>query len=314
MVAIDAQGLTKKFGGLLAVDHVDLLVNEGEVFGMLGPNGAGKTTIIRMLMCLLATDSGTAKVCGYDINGKASFIRSIAGFMPTAPGYYERLTAFEYLDFFGELYDVPRNKRLKTIKTLLEKLDIWNRRDDRLAHFSTGMRQKINIVRTLVHKPRILFLDEPTAGLDPESVIMIREYLKEIKKTFNVTILLCTHNLHEAEIICDRIAIIKTGRIIKSGTITELKTALFRTRKFRVQVHGNAEKYGELIGEIRGIEEIMAVDDTSIHFAVGDPERLNSLVVKTITNGGGKIHSMQEIESSLEDVYLELVRRKDEKR
>ena len=312
MITIETEDLTKRFNDIIAIDRLNLSIEDGEVFGLLGPNGAGKTTIVRVLMCLLKPDSGKANICGHDIYKEPTEIRSICGFLPTSPGLYEKLTAIEYLHFFGELHDIPYAQRQKTIRELLRRLGIWHRREERLSHFSTGMQQKINIVRTFIHKPKIIFLDEPTAGLDPTSVKIIREYLMEVKNLFGRTIFMCTHNLYEAEKICNRIAIIKDGRILKSGAPDKLKDGLFKYRTFQISIKKNAEKYLEILKSFPGIEQLEIVDDRTVQFKTQNPEEHNPKVSKLITDRGSELLGFKEVDKTLEDVYLEYIGRDHE--
>ena len=205
---IETRDLTRKFNGLTAVDNLNLKVRDGEVFGFIGPNGAGKTTTIRMICTLIAPTSGSVLVNGLDVNdpNDAIKIRSMIGFLPEVPGLYETLSAHRNLDFYASLYGVPADKRERRIKELLELLGIWDRRDDTVGKFSKGMKQKIAIARALVHEPEFLFLDEPTSGLDPVASLTVRNFLLELKKEGR-TIFINTHNLDDAERLCDTIGV-----------------------------------------------------------------------------------------------------------
>ncbi|MGD1061609.1 MAG: ABC transporter ATP-binding protein [Methanomassiliicoccales archaeon] len=197
---IETSGLSRVFDRLLAVDDVTLTIPEGEAFAFLGPNGAGKTTTVRMLCCLIAPTSGTASISGLDILDKKEQIkiRGMIGLLPENPGLYESLGAYRNLDFYARLYDVPDAQRQSRIESLLKTLGIWERRDEPVGKFSKGMKQKVAIARALVHSPKYLFLDEPTAALDPESAKTVRDFLIELKKE-GVTLFLNTHNLDEAQ-------------------------------------------------------------------------------------------------------------------
>ena len=223
---ITVENLTKKFGGVTAVERLSFQVNEGEVFGFLGPNGAGKTTTVRMLCCLISKTSGEARIADYQI-GKATDslqIRKMIGLVPDNVGLYDDLTAFENLDFYGKLYECPEARRKENIERFLKMLDLWERKDTRAGSFSKGMKQKLALARALVHEPKILFQDEPTANLDPESAKTVRDFILEIKKQGR-TIFLNTHNLDEAQRICDRIGIIKT-KLLTVGTPEQLRRSL----------------------------------------------------------------------------------------
>src|SRR5664279_5292631 len=209
---IDLQNLTRKFGNLTAVDNVTLHVEEGEVFGFLGPNGAGKTTTVRMLCCLIGKTSGEARIGNYSVDTEANClkIRQMVGFLPENVGLYDSLSAYRNLDFYGQLYEVPEAKRRENIERLLTLLGIWERREDAVGTFSKGTKQKIAIARALIHDPQVLFLDEPTANLDPEASKTVRDFILELKRE-KKTIFLNTHNLDEAQRICDRVAILNTS-------------------------------------------------------------------------------------------------------
>jgi len=220
---IETENLTKKYGDLTAVENVSLQVNDGEVFGFLGPNGAGKTTTIRMLCCLISKTSGSARIGGYEIGDKNDSlkIRKIIGLVPDNVGLSEHLTAYDNLDFYGKIYDCTKSQRKENIKRFLDMLGLWDKRNVLAGTFSKGMKQKLAIARALIHDPDVLFMDEPTANLDPESAKTVREFILELKKE-KKTIFLNTHNLDEAQRICDRIAILNTKlRVI--GTPDYLK-------------------------------------------------------------------------------------------
>ncbi len=220
---INIENLTKKFGEVTAVEGLTFQVKEGEVFGFLGPNGAGKTTTIRMLCCLISKTSGEARINDYQI-GKAADslqIRKMIGLVPDNVGLYNDLSAFENLDFYGKLYESPEGRRRENIERFLKMLGLWERKNARAGSFSKGMQQKLALARALVHEPKILFMDEPTANLDPESAKTVRDFILELKKQGR-TIFLNTHNLDEAQRLCDRIGIIKKT-LLTIGTPDQLK-------------------------------------------------------------------------------------------
>ena len=223
---IDTENLTKKFGNLTAVDNLTLHVNDGEVFGFLGPNGAGKTTTVRMLCCLISKTSGSARIGGYEIGNKEDSlkIRKIIGLVPDNVGLSEHLSAYDNLDFYGKIYDCTDAQRKESIQRFLEMLGLWEKRNVLAGTFSKGMKQKLAIARALIHDPQILFLDEPTANLDPESAKTVREFILELKKQ-KKTIFLNTHNLDEAQRICDKIGILNT-KLRAIGTPQELEQSV----------------------------------------------------------------------------------------
>jgi ABC-2 type transport system ATP-binding protein len=220
--AIETDGLTKRFGSFTAVDHVDLTVNNGEIYGFLGPNGAGKTTGIRMLCTLLIPSSGSAKVAGYDVVHQAIEVRKKIGLVSEKLIMYPRLTAFENLMFFGSLYKIDHDALRKKVDELLDMVQLAPFKDKPVGGYSSGMRQRLNVVRALLHNPEIIFLDEPTTALDPQSTRFVRDLVKELK-AMGHTIVLTTHIMEEADELSDRISIIDHGKLVATGMPEELK-------------------------------------------------------------------------------------------
>ena len=302
---IDTENLTKKFGDLTAVDSVTLNVDEGEVFGFLGPNGAGKTTTVRMLACLVAKSSGSATIGDYEIASTADQpkIRRMIGLLTENVGLYEELSAYDNLDIYGRYYKLGEQKRRERIEYLLKLLELWEKRDVAAGTFSKGMKQKLAIARALIHDPEVLFLDEPTASLDPEASKTVRDFILELKKEKR-TIFLNTHLLDEAERICDRVAILKTS-LITIGSPQDLRHSL-SDRKVKVQLQrvddaiiSSVKKMGYQIGE---------VTENSIVINLKEPERENPAILRTVQGAGGNVVFVTEVGSSLEDVYLKLVK------
>ena len=302
---IETNSLTKKFGDLTAVDSLTLHVNDGEVFGFLGPNGAGKTTTVRMLCCLISKTSGTAKIGDYEVGNNADQqkIRRMVGLLTENVGLYEELSAYDNLDFYGRFYKLDAQKRKEQIEYLLMMLGLWERRNEAAGTFSKGMKQKLAIARALIHDPQVLFLDEPTASLDPEASKTVRDFILELKKEKR-TIFLNTHLLDEAEKICDRVGILKT-RLIATGTPQELRRSL-SGRKIKVQLQGVDNVIVEAVKKI-GFQ-VSEITENSLVIDVSDPEKENPAILKTIEAAGGHVQFITEIGSSLEDVYLKLVR------
>jgi ABC-2 type transport system ATP-binding protein len=302
---IDTENLTKKFGDSTAVDSITLHVDEGEVFGFLGPNGAGKTTTVRMLACLVARSSGSATIGDYEIARKADQpkIRKMVGLLTENVGLYEELSAYDNLDFYGRFYKLSEQKRKERIEYLLKLLELWDKKDAAAGTFSKGMKQKLAIARALIHDPEVLFLDEPTANLDPEASKIVRDFVLELKKEKR-TIFLNTHLLDEAERICDRVAILKT-KLITTGSPQELRHSLTgRKVKFQLQhvddaVVSAVKKMGYQIEEATG---------DSIVINLKDPEKEDPAILRSVQNAGGSVVFVTEVGSSLEDVYLKLVK------
>ena len=303
---IDTENLTRKFGNLTAVDNLTLHVDDGEVFGFLGPNGAGKTTTIRMLCCLISKTSGKAQIGNFTTDTEADClkIRKMVGLLPENVGLYDSLSAYRNLDFYGKLYEVPEDKRQENIKRLLQLLGIWERRDDAVGTFSKGTKQKIAIARALIHDPQMLFLDEPTANLDPEASKTVRDFILELKKEKR-TIFLNTHNLDEAERLCDRIAILKT-RLIVVDSPKNLERSLYNRKTIiHLETVTNAIlAAAQNAGSVKNVK----TSDNKLILDVDDPEKDNPALVRAIVEAGGNIQYVTELKSTLEDVYLKLIR------
>jgi len=223
---ISTDGLSKyygKGGEIKAVDELDLEVYEGETFGLLGPNGAGKTTTVRLLNCIIKPTGGTASVNGYDILKQGTEVKRITGLLAESPGLYEKLSAHEFLEFMGALYDVPGNVLSERIDNLLKLFSLYDRRDYLLEGYSRGMKQKVLIASALIHDPPVLFLDEPTSMLDPRAALMVKDLIKKLADSAGKTIFICSHILPIVEELCDRIGIINQGKLIAVGTIDEIK-------------------------------------------------------------------------------------------
>jgi ABC-2 type transport system ATP-binding protein len=302
---ITIENLTKKFGEITAVEGLTFQVKAGEVFGFLGPNGAGKTTTIRMLCCLISKTTGEATIGDYQI-GKSDDslqIRKMIGLVPDNVGLYEDLTAFENLDFYGKLYEYPEGPRRENIERFLKMLDLWERKDARAGSFSKGMKQKLALARALVHEPKILFMDEPTANLDPESAKTVRDFILEVKKQGR-TIFLNTHNLDEAQRVCDRIGIIKT-RLLRVGTPEQLRESLSRPRtEIRL-----AQVTEAIVSTLRKlIPNNIEVSDNKLLIDVTDPDKENPIMINAITSSGGQVREVTQVVPTLEDVYLQIVK------
>jgi ABC-2 type transport system ATP-binding protein len=305
---IDAEHLTKKFGNLTAVDNLTLHVNDGEVFGFLGPNGAGKTTTVRMLCCLISKTSGTARVADYDVGNEADAlkIRKIIGFVPDSVGLYEDLTAYENLDFYGKLYKVPELQRKENIQRFLTMLGLWEKKDVAAGTFSKGMKQKLAIARALIHDPEVLFMDEPTANLDPESAKTVREFILQLKSE-KKTIFLNTHNLDEAQRICDRIGILNT-KMMAVGTPDELEHSV-GARRTVIQLEQVTDA---ILNSLKTLSlGKISRDESKLTIELANPYRENPAIVRAIVEAGGNVQSVSVSSSSLEDAYLKLVREKE---
>ncbi|HTX89848.1 MAG TPA: ABC transporter ATP-binding protein [Anaerolineales bacterium] len=299
---IHTEELTKNFDGVLAVDQLSLDVKEGEVFGFLGPNGAGKTTTVRMLTSLIGPSSGTASVAGFVLGNQDKEIRKTVGVLTETPGMYDNLSAEYNLRIFAELYEV--RDAAGQVDKYLKLLGLYDRRMDPAGTFSKGMKQKLAIARALLHEPRILFLDEPTAGLDPEASHLVREFIADLKKEGR-TIFLCTHNLDEADRLCDRVGVFKT-RLLVVDTPARLRTSVFG-RKVVFHLREASAGLVKVVQKLPFVSEVKAVENKLL-INLDDPETRNPDVVRALVGAGADIQFVGELRHSLEEVYLQLVK------
>ena len=302
---ITCKGLSKHFGSIHAIDDFTVDIPTGHIFGLLGPNGAGKTTTMRMLCCLIRPTNGTAIIDGLDITKPtdAHVIRGKIGFLPEVPGLYETLGAYQNLDYYGQFYGVPKPKREESIKQTLDDLDLWNRRNEPVGSFSKGMKQKIAIARALIHNPTYLFLDEPTASLDPQASKLVRDYILTLKEK-GTTILINTHNLTEAERICDCVALIK-NTLITVGNPKSLERTVF-ARTIAVTVDTIPSNITQSITSLPGIT-LKTTQNSTLYFDIKDPTVDNPRLITWLKTQGSNVIYLTEEEHTLEDVYLKLL-------
>jgi ABC-2 type transport system ATP-binding protein len=298
---IHTHNLTKTFGKITAVTDLSLDIREGEVFGFLGPNGAGKTTTVRMLTSLIAPTSGIATVNGLVLGRQDTAIRRCVGILTETPGLYDNLSAEYNLRIYASLYevkDIPGQ-----VEKYLRMLGLWERRFDPAGTFSKGMKQKLAIARALLHEPRVLFLDEPTAGLDPEASHLVREFISVLRKEGR-TIFLCTHNLDEADRLCDRIGVFKT-RLLVTDTPDRLRTQLFG-RKIVFHLLRADETLAAALRSRPSVHAVQVVENKLV-VTLDDPDTQNPALVRALVEAGADIQFVGELRRSLEDVYLQLV-------
>jgi ABC-2 type transport system ATP-binding protein len=298
---IRTEGLTKRFNDNLAVDGLTLHVRRGEVFGFLGPNGAGKTTTVRLLTSLIAPTAGTAWVNGHQIGEQDDAVRASAGILTETPGLYVRLNAEQNLRLFAKLYGVDDADGQVT--KYLTMLGLWERRDEPVGGFSKGMRQKLAIARALLHEPPVLFLDEPTSALDPEAARVVRDFIEELSGQGR-TIFICTHNLDEADRLCDRIGVIKQ-QLVRVDAPEALRRGLYG-QSVLVQVQAVTP---ELIAAVEALPFVSSVSqlDSRLRIALDDPEAQNPAVVRALVEAGGAVQFVEKEEHSLEKVYFDLM-------
>jgi ABC-2 type transport system ATP-binding protein len=303
MNAIETRHLTRAFGSLVAVDDLTLDIPEGTVFGFLGPNGAGKTTTVRLLSALIAPTRGSAAVAGHRLGEHNEAIRQSIGILTETPGLYDRLSAWQNLIFFAALYDLTAQRAASQVERYLRLLDLWERRDDKVGGFSKGMRQKLAIARALLHEPKIIFLDEPTAGLDPEAARVVRDFIKALR-TEGRTIFLTTHNLPEADELCDLIGVFRS-RLLRLGTPANLRSGMFGMGT-QVRVVGDATHWIETVRALPFVREAHA-EDGVLSVSLDHPDDQNPALVQALVHAGAQIRAVEPISHSLEEVYLELV-------
>ncbi|HVC81187.1 MAG TPA: ABC transporter ATP-binding protein [Chloroflexota bacterium] len=301
---IDVRHLTKRFGAVTAVEDVSFQVHEGEIFGFLGPNGAGKTTTMRMLCCLISATSGDVHIGGYDIAKPEDSlpIRQMIGLMPDNVGLYNELSAYDNLDFYGKLYDCPQAARETNIERYLTLLGLWDKRDRAVGSFSKGMQQKVAVARALIHDPAVLFLDEPTASLDPESAKVVTDVILQLRRA-GKTIVLNTHNLDEAQRICDRIGILKT-KLLTVSTPEQLRKAVWGNRT----VLRLAAVDDHIVAAIERLKPKNLVrEGTTITVDVDDPLAENPELVQAVVAAGGRIQYVTELSPALAETYLRII-------
>jgi ABC-2 type transport system ATP-binding protein len=303
--ALELNNLSKKYGDFTAVDDLSLQVKEGEIFGFLGPNGAGKSTTIRMLCTLAVPTSGSAKIAGYDLNKDSGKVRENIGLVAEKLIMYDGLTAYQNLRFFGKLYGIPKKKLERRIDELLDLIDMKKWKDTKINTFSTGMKQRINIIRALLAEPKIIFMDEPTLGLDPQTTFSVREIIRDINSK-GVTVILTTHAMVEAEALSDRVAIIDHGKIAALDTPENLKKMLSDTdiTIFKMEITNLTVEMIENIESLDVVTALSKQDEHNIKISAKGSDSLD-LIIDTIRFDGGKISSIANInDATLEDVFL----------
>jgi ABC-2 type transport system ATP-binding protein len=306
MAVIEVCNLTKKFGEVRAVDNLTFQVDEGEVLGFLGPNGAGKTTTIRMLAGIISPSSGTAIVAGYNIPDDIENLHEVIGLLTENPGFYERFSAWRNLEYFAGFY---LNIDIKVrIEQVLKIMGLWERRNDRVGTYSKGMKHRLALARALIHEPRVLFLDEPTAGLDPEAAQEVRGLIKRLSHEGR-TIFLSTHNLTEAEQLCHRIAVIR-NRLLTLDTGNNLRNRFFR-REIIIRMQELPDTVVRAVKKLSFVHEMRATDN-QICVELTEPEYNRPELVKAVVDAGGRILEVFENKQPLEEIYLKLIREESE--
>jgi ABC-2 type transport system ATP-binding protein len=304
---IEVKNLTKTFGKFTAVDDINFEVKQGEIFGLLGPNGAGKSTTLRMLSTLSRPTKGTAIIGGYDTVKNDIKVRQLIGIVSEKMIIYNRLTAKENLEFFGTLYNIPKDKLNKKIDDLLEFVQLTKFKNAQVGTFSTGMRQRMNVVRALLNDPQVLFLDEPTLGLDPQTSAEIRDYVKKLNQEHGTTVILTTHIMVDADLLCDRIAVIDHGKIIALDTSTNLKKIISGgdTMIIRLEVTNLNPDMLSALKKIDCVDQVTQENSNQLHIIVHGEEAFDK-IIDLVRNRNGKITSMSNLQPTLEDVFLHI--------
>jgi len=304
---IEVEHLTKNFNDFVAVDDVSFGVKKGEVFGLLGPNGAGKSTTLRMLSTLARPTKGTATIGGFDIVKDDNEVRKLIGIVSEKMIMYNRLTAKENLQFFGNLFNIPKDVLTKRIDELLELVQLTKWKDAQVGTFSTGMRQRMNVIRALLNLPQVLFLDEPTLGLDPQSSVEIRDFIKKLNRENGTSIIITTHMMVDADLMCDRIGIMDHGKIVALDTSANLKKEVSGsdTIILNLEIANLSSELVEAVRALKCADSVAQENSSHLNILVHGEEALDS-VIDAIRAKKGKINHMENLQPTLEDVFLHL--------
>jgi ABC-2 type transport system ATP-binding protein len=300
---IEAENLTKQFDDFTAVNSLSLSVPAGQVLALLGPNGAGKTTTVRMLSAILAPSAGSATVAGFDVVQSPQQVRRSVGLLTEMPGLYLRMQAIEYLDFFGQLYGLSASQRQARAAALLSRFGMADTVSKRLSEYSKGMRQKLALIRAMLHDPPVLLLDEPTSAMDPQSARLVRDAIAGLRGERHA-IILCTHNLAEAEELADRIAIIRRGRIVAEGTAAALKSQLLGPPLMELRL---SVPLDGLLPDLMQQVQVIERGDVWVRYRTENPMAENPRLLRWLTDRSVDVVTLSEVPRRLEDVYLRVV-------
>ena len=304
---IEVENLTKMFGKFTAVDDISFNVKKGEIFGLLGPNGAGKSTTLRMLSTLSRPTKGAAIIGGFDTVKHDTEVRKLIGIVSEKMIIYNRLTAKENLSFFGSLFNIPKDTLNKRIDDLLELVQLTKWKNAQVGTFSTGMRQRMNVIRALLNMPQVLFLDEPTLGLDPQSSVEIRDFIKKLNQEQGTTVIITTHMMVDADLLCDRIAIVDHGKIIALDTSTNLKKIISGadTMIIKLEIANLTPDMITSVKTLKCADAVTQENSTTLHVIVHGEEAFDK-IIDSVRQKNGKIISMENLQPSLEDVFLHI--------
>jgi len=302
---IRTENLCKRFGDLTAIENINLDVQAGEILALLGPNGAGKTTTVRILASILRPTSGRVWIAGLDIAEQAVTVRRLVGVLTEDPGLYTRMKAREYLRFFGQLYGLDRQWCDRQSQRLMAQFGMEEAWPLRLGEYSKGMRQKLALIRTMLHDPPVLLMDEPTSAMDPHSAKLVRDSILSLR-TEDRTIVLCTHNLTEAEMLADRIAIIRRGEIVIQGTVAQLKRQLLGQPTYEIRVAGSVDGIASIAGDL---VPLTGIGQDWIRYRTDRAHEINPALLSRFSAAEIPVVTLSEVPRSLEEVYLEVVER-----
>ncbi|HEY2979692.1 MAG TPA: ABC transporter ATP-binding protein [Anaerolineales bacterium] len=300
---IETSDLSKQFNDFWAVDGVTLCVKPGQILALLGQNGAGKTTTVRMLTALLTPTRGWARVAGYDTVRDGHKVRASVGVLTEQHGLYMRMNAYEYLDFFGEVYSLQQNLRRSRSNYLLEYFGLASAAKRRIGEYSKGMRQKLALARALMHEPAVLLLDEPTSAMDPESARLVRDEIANLRSSQR-SIVICTHNLGEAETLADIVAIIYRGKVLMQGTLEELKQRILGPTEYEVQLATTWDPAGLELPQGVQMERLI---DGKLRFRIDLPDSANPELVHALSARKAPVVALREVPRTLEQVYLKVM-------
>jgi len=302
-VAVQTIDITKRFGDLIAVNRINLTINNGEIFGLIGPNGAGKTTLIRMLTTVLPPTGGTAIIAGSDVRRNPTKVRQNIGVVSQAMTLDVELTAQENMELYAKYYDVPATVRCQRIKELLEVVGLADRADFTVGSYSGGMKRRLELVRSLVHRPKVLFLDEPTTGLDPQARVAVWDYLRKLHREENITIAITTHYLDEAEALCNRVAIVDYGKLMALGTPTELKRQVMGGDVVDAEFSSLPEEAFSVLKDSEFTIQIKRHGSTLTLLVKQGAEAVPN-IIELVNRKGGRINSITFRQPTLDDVFL----------
>lgn len=304
MFAIEAKELTKTYGGLTVVDHLNLQIPENTVFGLLGPNGAGKTTTILMLFGMTEPTSGTARVGGFDSTREPLKVKRIAGYMPEKVGFYDNLTARENLDLIAQLNHIDYEESQKRIKELLKAVGLSDVADKEVGKFSRGMKQRLGIADVLIKNPKVAFLDEPTAGLDPDGIHHILQLLGELPQKMGTTIIMSSHRLYEVQRICQRIGILSKGKIVVEGDLNEVGRRAMAGGRFRIEIETGEPPAPELVQAVQKVPGVTGVETRGNTLVVSAESDLRKELSRVVVAKDCPLVQIKIQEFSLDDIYM----------